>query len=154
MELTDALKMVFVETAQSLRGAKRRLFMARIVKMLGRGGIQRAEKNLVGTGSRSAKGCMNWRVALRVSIIFRPRSEMGRRTLAEAGAKPTGDSATQSQIDPSFKTERLYTRLSAAEVRRQLIEQKGYSETNVPHGEHKIECIWVSSTQSGKKSLK
>ena len=28
----------------------------------------------------------------------------------------------QSQIDPSFKTERLYTRLSAAEVRRQLIE--------------------------------
>jgi hypothetical protein len=38
----------------------------------------------------------------------------------------------QSQIDPSFKTERLYTRLSAAEVRRQLIEQKGYSETDVP----------------------
>jgi hypothetical protein len=38
----------------------------------------------------------------------------------------------QSQIDPSFKTERLYTRLSAAEVRRQLIEQKGYSEADVP----------------------
>jgi len=46
MELTDALKMVFIETAQSLRGAKRRLFTARTVKMLGRGGAQRAEGEL------------------------------------------------------------------------------------------------------------
>jgi Rhodopirellula transposase DDE domain len=39
----------------------------------------------------------------------------------------------QSQIDPSFKTERLYTRLSAEEVRRQLIEKKGYTEADVPN---------------------
>lgn len=39
---------------------------------------------------------------------------------------------SQSQTDPSFKTRRLYTRLSAAEVRRQLIEQKGYTDEELP----------------------
>ncbi len=41
----------------------------------------------------------------------------------------------QSQIDPTFKTTRLYTRLSAAEVRRQLIKQKGYSDDELPSEE-------------------
>lgn len=41
----------------------------------------------------------------------------------------------QSQTDPTFKSTRLYTRLSAAEVRRQLIEQKGYSEQELPSEE-------------------
>ncbi len=39
---------------------------------------------------------------------------------------------SQSQTDPSFKTTRLYTRLSAAEVRRQLIAQKGYTDEELP----------------------
>jgi hypothetical protein len=38
----------------------------------------------------------------------------------------------QSQTDPRFRTQRLYTRLSAAVVRRQLIELKGYSPDEVP----------------------
>jgi hypothetical protein len=46
MELDASLKTVLTETAQSLTGAMRRLFMARTVKMLGRGGAQRAEKEL------------------------------------------------------------------------------------------------------------
>ncbi|RJS68421.1 hypothetical protein CW714_10140 [Methanophagales archaeon] len=41
----------------------------------------------------------------------------------------------QSQVDPTFKTTRLYTRLSAAEVRRQLILQKGYSDEDLPSEE-------------------
>jgi hypothetical protein len=38
----------------------------------------------------------------------------------------------QSQIDPTFQSARLYTRLSAAEVRRQLIQQKGYTDEELP----------------------
>jgi hypothetical protein len=38
----------------------------------------------------------------------------------------------QSQTDPQCKTKRLYTRLSAPEVRRQLISQKGYREEELP----------------------
>jgi hypothetical protein len=38
----------------------------------------------------------------------------------------------QSQTDPSFKSTRLYTRLTAAEVRRQLMLTKGYTEQELP----------------------
>jgi len=39
---------------------------------------------------------------------------------------------SQSQADPQFRTNRLYTRLDAAEVRRQLIAQKGYTDAELP----------------------
>ncbi len=42
---------------------------------------------------------------------------------------------SQSQTDPSFKSRRLYTRLSAAEVRKQLIEKLGYSDEVLPTAE-------------------
>ncbi len=41
----------------------------------------------------------------------------------------------QSQTDPQFRTNRLYTRLTATEVRRQLIAQKGYSDDELPTAE-------------------
>lgn len=40
-----------------------------------------------------------------------------------------------SQADPTLKSERLYTRLSAAQVRRQLIQQKGYRDEELPTAE-------------------
>jgi len=39
---------------------------------------------------------------------------------------------SQSQADPQFRTRRLYTRLTAGEVRRQLIGQKGYTDAELP----------------------
>lgn len=42
---------------------------------------------------------------------------------------------SQSQTDPSFKSERLYTRLSAAEVRRQLIEKFADNNEELPTSE-------------------
>jgi hypothetical protein len=38
----------------------------------------------------------------------------------------------QSQVDPKFQTDRLFTRISAAEVRRQLIATKGYTDEQLP----------------------
>src|ERR1700752_5207446 len=46
MELTDSLKTLLIETAKSLKGSARRLFMARTVKELGPGGQQRAARAL------------------------------------------------------------------------------------------------------------
>src|SRR5215510_15387724 len=46
MELTDSLKTLLIETAKSLKGSARRLFMARTVKALGPGGQQRAAREL------------------------------------------------------------------------------------------------------------
>ena len=42
---------------------------------------------------------------------------------------------SQSQADPQCRSNRLSTRLTAAEVRRQLIAQKGYADTVLPTAE-------------------
>ncbi len=42
--LTDSLKSLFIEMANTLKGSARRLFMARTVKELGSGGQPRAER--------------------------------------------------------------------------------------------------------------
>ena len=39
---------------------------------------------------------------------------------------------SQSQADPKFQTDRLYTNLSIEEVRRQLIKQYGYTDESLP----------------------
>jgi hypothetical protein len=41
----------------------------------------------------------------------------------------------QSQADPQFRTNRLYTRLTATEVRRQLIGTLGYRDDELPTAE-------------------
>jgi transposase-like protein len=38
----------------------------------------------------------------------------------------------QSQADPQFKTNRLYTKLSIKEIRKQMIQQYGYAESDLP----------------------
>jgi hypothetical protein len=63
----------------------------------------------------------------------------GRKTVASRLPKLLSDIQaivdSQSQTDPKFTTQRLYTRLSAAQVRRQLIAQKGYSTETLPSAE-------------------
>ena len=41
----------------------------------------------------------------------------------------------QSQADPQFRTTRLYTRLTATEVRRQFIAKFGYTDEELPTAE-------------------
>ncbi len=46
MELTPEVKSLLIETAKDLQGSARRLFMARTVKALGKGGQRKAEREL------------------------------------------------------------------------------------------------------------
>lgn len=46
MELTPEVKSLLIETAKDLKGSARRLFMARTVKALGKGGQRKAEREL------------------------------------------------------------------------------------------------------------
>lgn len=133
MELTDSVKTLFVETAQALRGATRRLFMARVVKTLGPGGAQQAERELGWNRVTLRKGQHELEGGL---ICLDAFSWRGRKRAEERLPNLLDDIRAivdcQSQTDPSFKTTRLYTRLSAAEVRQQLIIQKGYPEDELP----------------------
>jgi len=46
MELTPEVKSLLIETAKESKGSARRLFMARAVKALGKGGQRKAEREL------------------------------------------------------------------------------------------------------------
>src|SRR5215216_6117662 len=133
MELTDSLKTMLIETARSLKGSARRLFMARTVKELGEGGQQRAARELGWGRMTIRKGLRELDSGLicldAYALRGRKRAEDHLPSLL-TDIKAIVDS--QSQTDPQFRTARLYTRLSAAEVRRQLIAQKGYTESELP----------------------
>lgn len=133
MQLTEAVKRHLIQTAASLKGSDRRLFMARTVKLLGRGGQRRAEQELGWNRVTLRKGMHELESGIVCLDAF---SQRGRLRAEERLPHLLEDIKAlvdaQSQTDPRFRTQRLYTRLSAAAVRRQLIEGKGYREDEVP----------------------
>jgi hypothetical protein len=136
VELTNTLKQIFIETAKTLKGSDRRLFMAKVVKAMGKGGQRQAETELGWYRGTIRKGMRELDSGFRCYDNFSAR-----------GRKPAEDHLphllndikaiveTESQTDPTFQTTRLYIRLSAAEVRQQLIEQKGYRDEQLPSAE-------------------
>jgi len=138
MALTNELKALFKDTIKKLQGSKRRTFMAQVVKLLGKGGQRRAEKELNWNRVTIRKGMHELESGFECIDAFSAR---GRKRAEEhlpnllKDIKAIADE--QSQTDPSFKTTRLYTRISAAEVRKQLTLQKGYTDEELP-GEETI----------------
>jgi hypothetical protein len=134
IEMTAELKETYIQTAKVLKGGDRRMFMARIVKALGRGGQMYAERELGWNRRTIRKGTHELESGIRCIDNFRAR---GRKRAEERLPNLLTDIRSivdsQSQTDPTFRTTRLYTRLTAAEVRRQLIAQKGYTDEELPH---------------------
>jgi hypothetical protein len=133
MELTEALKAVLVETARALTGAARRRFMAGIVSALGYGGQARVEQELGWNRVTVRKGLHERQSGLTCLDAFSAR---GRKRAEEHLPHLLDDLRAiadgHSQTDPTFKSIRLYTRLSVAEIRRQLISQKHYPDAALP----------------------
>jgi hypothetical protein len=133
MHLSDSLKTLFRETAETLKGHARRRFLAQTVKELGPGGQRRAERELGWNRETIRKGLHELDSGLICIDNFAAR---GRKRAEEHLPNLLSDITnivdSQSQADPQFRTRRLYTRLDAAEVRRQLIAQKGYPDADLP----------------------
>ena len=133
MHLTDSLKTLFRETAKTLKGHARRRFLAQTVKELGPGGQRRAERELGWNRETIRKGLHELDSGLICIDNFAAR---GRKRAEEHLPNLLSDITdivdSQSQADPQFRTRRLYTRLDATEVRRQLIAQYGYPDADLP----------------------
>lgn len=133
MELTNELKSLLIETAKQLKGSARRLFQARTVKVLGPGGASLAERELGWNRKTVRKGMHEVESGMTCLDAFDARGRKRAEDhlpnlLMDIQAIADG----QSQTDPQFKTNRLYTRLTVTEVRRQLIAQKGYTDAELP----------------------
>ena len=163
MELTASLAALFVATAKNLHGSARRCFMARTVQELGTGGQRRAERELGWSRVTIRKGMHE--VQSGITCVDASAARGRKRAeahlpnlLADIQAIVDG----QSQTDPQFKSTRLYTRVSAAEVRRQLVTQRGYREESLPTVQTiatKLNALGyhpttVRKSQPQKKSLK
>jgi hypothetical protein len=122
-----------LNTAKDLKGSALRMFMARTVQALGEGGQRLAERELGWNRGTIRKGMREVEHGMICVDAFswrgRKRSEEHLPNLL-IDLKAIVDS--QSQADPQFRTNRLYTRLTAAEVRRQLITQKAYTDEELP----------------------
>lgn len=136
IKLTENLKSFYIKTAKKLKGSDRRQFMAEVVKSLGIGGQTLVERELGWNRRTIRKGIQELESGQPIIDGFersgRKRVEAKLPNLL-ANIKSLVDA--QSQTDPSFKSTRLYTRMTSAQVRRQLIEQFAYTEEELPSNE-------------------
>ena len=132
MEITAGLRDLLIETAESLSGAERRRFMANTLNKLQLG--QRQAACLFGWGRDTLrKACHEIRTGLTCADAFCLR---GRKPiefhLPHLFDDLRGLVQDHLQTDPTFQTTGLYCRLSAPEVRKQLIERVGYTDEQLP----------------------
>jgi hypothetical protein len=145
---------VLIDTARTLKSSQRRLFMAKTVEAMGRGGQLWAEAHLGWNRETIRKGTHE----LRSGMTCVDASHRRRREPAEGHLPgPLDDIRSiadgQSQADPKLQTKRLFTRISAAEVRRQLIATKGYSDEQLPTQQtinRKLNLLGVRLTRVAK----
>jgi hypothetical protein len=124
---------VLIAAAKALKGSQKRLFMAKTVAAMGRGGQRWAQEHLGWCRETIRKGTHELRSGITCVDAFhcrrrKPAEEHLPRLLDDIRSIADG----QSQADPKFQTKRLFTRISAAEVRRQLIATKGYTDEELP----------------------
>src|SRR5215472_6038499 len=132
MEITAGLRDLLIETAESLSGAERRRFMANTLDKLQLG--QRQAACLFGWGRDTLrKAAHELRSGFTCADAFCLR---GRKPvelhLPHLFDDLRGLVQDHLQTDPTFRTTGLSCRLSAPEVRKQLIERGGYSDDQLP----------------------
>ena len=132
LELTNNIIDWLQYTANELKGSVRRMFMAKTMQQLGYGGASAAENRLGWNRGTIRKGQQE----LETGAIEDDFSARGRKKSEEHFPNLLDDikkiAEPESQTDPSFNSCRLYTRLTAKEVRKRLLEMEGYDEKTLP----------------------
>lgn len=136
MELTPEIRETLNETKVSLSGYKRRHFMAKVVQTMFCGSPRKAEKELGWNRVTLFKALKE----LKGGFCYIDRYYARGRKRAEEHLPGLLDDIREiadrySQTDPTFRTTRQYTRLTSAALRRQLIEEKGYTDAELPSEE-------------------
>lgn len=131
--LTPEMKTFLNKTRNELKGTERRQFMARVVSLMGKGGQTKAQEELGWNRDTIRKGMKE----LQSGIICVDNFSGRGRKLSEDKLPFLLDDITDimepiCQTDPTFKSTKLYSPLTAKEVRSRLIEIKGYTPDEVP----------------------
>jgi Rhodopirellula transposase DDE domain len=132
--LTKEVIASFKDAAQKLTGPKRRAFEAQVTLDYLDGNIWKAEKVFGWSHHTVALGLNELRTGITCLDNFSARGN--RKTEAkfpELEADIRALAEPESQTDPKFQSPFLYTRMTAKAVRQALIDQKGWTDEELPH---------------------
>ena len=133
LKLTPGIKEFLTRTKNPLKGADRRIFMAETVRLLGPGGQRKAERELGWDRDTIRKGAKELDSGMICVDNFQAR---GRKPAEHHFPNLENDIrdivVPLCQADPTFRSSNLYSPVTAAEVRRRLIEEKGYTDEELP----------------------
>jgi hypothetical protein len=132
-KLTPNLKTFLNETRLKLKGSERRRFMAKVVRLMGRGGQRRAERELGWDRKTIIKGTKELDSGFDCLDHYSGR---GRHCIEQQLPDLLDDIKAivdpTSQCDPTFRTTQLYSPLTAKMVHHLLIEDKQYPQDQLP----------------------
>jgi hypothetical protein len=132
MELTEAMCSLFKETAKAFPGARRRRYLAETVEAFGIS--QRQAERLLGWSRDTVRKALHeFHSGITCVDDFSARGRQSAEFHLPHLFPDIRDLVQEHlQTDPTFQSTRLYCRVSAAFVRQQLIDRKGYTDEQLP----------------------
>jgi len=131
--LNVGIKCALNYAGKQLKGVERRRLMAKTVLSLGEGGQRLAEKEFNWNRGTIRKGIHEFESGISCIDYYSGRGrKMTVKKLPALSDDITDIVKPGTQADPTFKTTRIYTPLTTCEVYKRLIEEKGYSEKQLP----------------------
>jgi hypothetical protein len=132
MELSEAMAELLAKTAEEFHGARRRHYMAETVEAFDLTQRQ-AERQLGWSRDTIRKAMHEFHSGITCVDNFSARGRKPIEFHLPDLFQDIRDLVKDNlQTDPTFQTTGLYCRLSAPEVRQQLITRKGYTHEQLP----------------------
>lgn len=129
----ETLKSVIKNATNKLTGAKRREYMAKMTNEFLEGNARKAEREFGWSRVTVNKGLQELKNRIKCIDNYKARgkkkTEIKLKTLEE-DIRSLVD--PKSQAEPRFRTTFAYTRITAKAVRQALIDEKGYTDTQLP----------------------
>lgn len=126
-------KGVLRETINKLTGSDKRIALAMTAESIGKGGQSIVAREFQVSRDTIRKGSLELKTGIPIKDNFHAR---GGKKVEDKLPNLLQDIKdiidAQSQTDPSFNTTRLFTRITVKELRKQLINQKGYKDDELP----------------------
>ena len=131
--LTEQVKATFKDAARKLTGQKKREFTAQVALDYFEGSARQTERALGWDRVSIQRGLDSLQTGVAYRDNYRAR---GRQRVEILLPNLTQDISElvegEAQADPKFQTSFRYLKVSAQAVRDQLIEEKGYSNEDLP----------------------
>lgn len=133
LDIFNKCKDIIVENMGKLKGSDKRVALASMAKELGHGGHTTISKLFEVSRNTIRKGMQELEGGVQIEDDFGARGRhLAEKKLPNLLEDLKSILDPQSQTDPSFKTTKLYTKLTVKEIRRQLIQDKNYTEEELP----------------------